>query len=40
MGIQDYISPELRERYEFFNYNHALEILTQAFPTEWNDIKA
>lgn len=40
MGIQDYVSPELRERYEFYNYNHALEILTQAFPTEWNDIKA
>lgn len=39
MGIQDYISPELRERYDFRNYNHALEILTQAFPAEWNDIK-
>ena len=39
MGIQDYISPELRDRYDFYNYNHALEILTQAFPGEWNDIK-
>ncbi len=26
------------EKFEFYNYNHALEILTQAFPNEWNEV--
>ena len=38
MDIKDYISPELLEKFEFYNYNHALEIITQAFPEEWNEI--
>lgn len=33
------ISPDLLERFEFHNYGHALEILTQAFPEEWEDLK-
>lgn len=38
MNIEDYISPELLEKYEFHNYNHALEIITQAFPDEWREL--
>ncbi len=38
MSLEDSIPVALRERYEFHNYNHALEIITQAFPEEWDDI--
>ena len=38
MRIEEYISPDLLEKFEFHNYNHALEIITQAFPEEWDDI--
>lgn len=38
MRSEDYIEPDLLDKFEFKNYNHALEILTQAFPNEWNDI--
>lgn len=34
-----YIRPHLFEKYEFQNYGHALEILSEAFPTEWNEIQ-
>lgn len=33
------IPPDLQEKFEFQNYGHALEILTDAFPTEWNEIQ-
>ena len=26
-------------KYEFYNYGHALEILSEAFAEEWNDIQ-
>lgn len=29
---------ELRDKYEFHNFGHALEILTQAYPKEWADL--
>jgi len=32
------ITDDLEKKYEFHNYNHALEIITQAFPKEWNEI--
>lgn len=32
------ITDDLKKKYEFHNYNHALEIITQAFPEEWNEI--
>lgn len=32
--------PNLLNRYEFFNYGHALEILNNAFPEEWHDIQS
>lgn len=38
MDIESYISPALRDKFEFFNYNHALEIITQAFPEEWAEL--
>lgn len=38
MQITDYIEAELLSRFEFHNYNHALEIITQAFPGEWSEI--
>ena len=34
-----YIRPELFDRFEFLSYGHALEILSEAFPEEWNEIQ-
>ncbi len=30
--------PELRVKYDFYNYNHAAEILSQSFPIEFNEL--
>lgn len=38
MKLEDYIEADLLEKFEFHNYNHALEIITQAFPEEWSNI--
>ncbi len=38
MNIENYIDRDLLDKFEFHNYNHALEIITQAFPEEWTDI--
>ena len=38
MKLSDCIPSNVLEKYEFYNYNHALEILTQAFPNEWNEV--
>ena len=38
MLIENYLDTELLEKYEFHNYNHALEILTQAFSVEWEEL--
>lgn len=38
MNTSDCIPHDLLQRFEFYNYNHALEILTQSFPTEWAEI--
>lgn len=38
MRISDYIDADLLDRFEFYNYNHAIEIITQAFPKEWSDV--
>ena len=32
MDLREYIAPDLLEKFEFYSYNHALEIITQAFP--------
>ncbi len=34
-----YVRNALMEKYEFQNYGHALEILSEAFPTEWDEIQ-
>ena len=36
--IRGYINPELLEKFEFFSYNHAAEIITQSFPQEWSEL--
>lgn len=38
MPAEDYIDTDLLSKFEFYNYNHALEIITQAFPAEWSEI--
>ena len=39
MDYSEYLSSDLLNRFEFKSYNHALEILTQAFPSEWKEIE-
>lgn len=38
MNIEDYIENDLLDKFEFYNYNHALEIISQGFPNEWREI--
>ena len=38
MNIEEYIEVDLLEKFEFYSYNHAIEIITQAFPDEWYEI--
>lgn len=37
--MHQYVRNELLRKFEFHNYGHALEILSEAFPVEWNDIQ-
>lgn len=37
--ITQYIRPALLDKFEFQNYGHALEILNEAFPIEWNELQ-
>ena len=37
--IEKYIRPSLLARYEFFSYGHAIEILSEAYPKEWNELQ-
>ena len=39
MDYSKYIRNELFGKFEFHNYGHALEILTEAYPNEWKDIQ-
>ena len=34
-----YIRSSLLEKFEFQSYGHALEILSEAFPVEWNELQ-
>ncbi len=34
-----YIRPSLAGKYEFYSYGHALEILSEAFPAEWDELQ-
>lgn len=38
MQLADYVEADLLDKFEFYNYNHALEIITQAFPGEWSEV--
>lgn len=37
--ISTYIKDSLLQKFEFHNYGHAIEILHEAFPEEWNNIQ-
>ncbi len=37
--VEKYLLPDLQNKFEFFSYGHAIEILNEAFPQEWNDIQ-
>ncbi len=39
MDLEKYVDIDLLSKFEFFNYGHALEILSEAFPTEWGEIQ-
>lgn len=37
---ENYIPSAILGKFEFHNYGHAIEIISQAFPVEWKDIKS
>ena len=37
--MANYIREQLLSKYEFLNFGHALEILSEAFPNEWQEIQ-
>lgn len=39
MSNERYIKASLLKKFEFQNYGHALEILSEAYPEQWNDIQ-
>ena len=39
MEIKKYISDDICDKFEFYNYGHALEILHDAFLQEWNELQ-
>jgi len=39
MTIDQYIKPEILEKFEYFSYGHALEILHESFPEEWDELQ-
>lgn len=39
MKVNTGLSVDLLEKYEFFDYGHALEIISNTYPQEWDDLK-
>ena len=39
MNFEKYIDKDILEKFEFYNYGHALEILHDAFQTEWAELQ-
>lgn len=39
MNIEKYIDHNLLNKFDFYSYGHALEILYNAFPVEWNELQ-
>ena len=35
-----FIPHDIAKKYDFFNYNHAVEILANSFPAEWEELRA
>lgn len=38
MRFEDCIDADLFDKFEFYNFNHAAEIITQAYPDEWREL--
>jgi len=34
-----YVDADIRNKYEFYNYGHAIEILHESFPEEWRELQ-
>lgn len=39
MELNKYLQSVLLDKYEFYNYGHALEILHESFPEEWSELQ-
>ena len=39
MSFKKYIDKDILSKFEFYNYGHAVEILHDAFPQEWNELQ-
>ncbi len=39
MDQNQYIAEDIRDKYEFYNYGHALEILHESFTEEWSELQ-
>lgn len=39
MDFEKYIDRDILNKFEFYNYGHALEILYNAFPLEWHELQ-
>ena len=39
MDLEKYIAKDIINKFEFYNYGHALEILYDAFPIEWKELQ-
>ena len=39
MPNEQYIDEDIRNKFEFYNYGHALEILHESFPLEWGEVQ-
>lgn len=39
MADNKYIDNDIQQKYEYYDYGHALEILHESFPVEWHEIQ-
>ena len=39
MDLDNYIDKDIKNKFEFYSYGHALEILHDAFPREWEELQ-
>lgn len=38
-NVRGLIPEDIQDKFEFYNYGHALEILTQSFPAQWSELQ-